>query len=346
MAVTFAESAVRATHKEHSSLAGRLGNLGVMLRSGYERTGEMKDLEEAIRVARLAVDSTPEDHPDRAGWLSNLVKWLGRGYEQTGQITLTLPLRPLLEASQGHFGEAAELARDVIDLLSVVNNRYLDRRDRQYVMFIFSGIAADSCALFLETRKPRDALQYLEKGRAVILSQLMDDRSDISNLQEHYPELASTYDSLRDEVNRPPGDLEDGSKRTDVLKRHRAAVEELDFCIQAIRRLPGFDRFLFGQTTAEMQACAVGGSIVLVNVTEMRSDALINSSTEIRTLVHGWLKKRWMGGKSERGKRNQEYLGYLSWLWEVCVKQVLGGVCAAPGSSTDDLHEYGGSGLD
>ena len=321
-------------------------------------------------MARLAVDSTPEDHPNRAGRLNNLGNKLGRRYERTGEMNdleearscflqgwycrIAIPFHRIMAAArglkllatQGNFGEAAELARDVIDLLAVVNNRFLDRRDRQYVMSIFSGIAADSCALFLETRKPSDALQYLGKGRAVILSQLMDDRSDISNLKEYYPELASTYDSLRDEVNRPLEDLEDGSKRTKVLKRRRAAIEELDLCIQAIRRLPGYNRFLLGQTTAEMQACALGGNIVLVNITEMRSDAIMISSAEIKTLrlselsastVKGWLQKKWMGGKSERGKRNQEYLGYLSWLWEVCVKQVLGEVCAAPGSSRHDL---------
>jgi hypothetical protein len=49
-----------------------LNNLGTKLGCWYERTGEMADLEEAIKVARQAVDSIPNDHPDRAGRLNNL----------------------------------------------------------------------------------------------------------------------------------------------------------------------------------------------------------------------------------------------------------------------------------
>jgi hypothetical protein len=37
--------------------------------------------------------------------------------------------------------------------------------------------------------------------------------------------------------------------------------------------------------TSEMQVCAAEGSIVIVNVTALRSDAIIVSSTLIRTLT-------------------------------------------------------------
>ena len=43
------------------SVAAQAVTLGVMLQSRYERTGEMKDLEEAIEAARKAVSSMPDD---------------------------------------------------------------------------------------------------------------------------------------------------------------------------------------------------------------------------------------------------------------------------------------------
>jgi hypothetical protein len=149
----------------------------------------------------------------------------------------------------------------------------------------------------------------------------MDDRSDITKLKEQHAELACTHESLRDEVNTPLQYL-NNLKRMNVLKRRRAAVGELDLCIQEIRRLPGCHHFLLGQTTAEMQACAAENSIV-VNVTEMRSDAMIVTSTAIKSLrlsklaaseAKRWLQKKWTGRKSERGKRNHEFLQYLSWI--------------------------------
>jgi hypothetical protein len=38
--------------------------------------------------------------------------------------------------------------------------------------------------------KPDQALCCLEEGRTIILSQLMDDRSNISKLHSQYPDLA------------------------------------------------------------------------------------------------------------------------------------------------------------
>jgi hypothetical protein len=49
-----------------------LNNLGSKIGLRYERTGEMKDLEEAIQTARQAVESMPADHPDLGTLLNNL----------------------------------------------------------------------------------------------------------------------------------------------------------------------------------------------------------------------------------------------------------------------------------
>ena len=65
----------------------------------------------------------------------------------------------------GELEKAAELATNVIGLLLVVNRRFLDLEDRQFAMSNFSSIAANVCALLLQTKGPDQALHYLEKGR-------------------------------------------------------------------------------------------------------------------------------------------------------------------------------------
>src|SRR5437667_8945396 len=50
-AVKMAEYVVQSISEKSSSLPDRLGNFAVMLGARYERTGEMADLEEAIRAA-------------------------------------------------------------------------------------------------------------------------------------------------------------------------------------------------------------------------------------------------------------------------------------------------------
>jgi len=74
-----------------------------------------------------------------------------------------------------------------------------------------------------------------------------------------------------------------------------------------------------------MQECADEGSIVIVNITGFRSDTIIVSRNTVKTVplpqlsasdARAWLSKRWMAKKrSEQKKKNEEFLGCLSWLW-------------------------------
>ncbi|KAH7131154.1 CHAT domain-containing protein [Dactylonectria macrodidyma] len=359
-AIRTARQAVDSTPDDHPDRAACLNNLGNKLGRRYERTGEMADLEEAIGMARQAVDSTPGDHPDRARRLNNLGTKLESRYERTGemaeleQASLTLqdawhcqssiPFHRVqagarcleLLAPQHKTDIAIDLGKNIIDLLPSVNTKLLNRTDQQFVVSTFSGVAADLCAFLLQSNQPVDALQYLEKGRAVIIGQLMDSRSDLSLLEQRHPDLACRYQQLRDEVNTPLRQVEQGTIQAQLRIRRLEALADLDACIHEIRGTAGHERFMLGQETAEMQECAAGGSIVVVNITTFRRDAIIVSPTAITTLnlpmlaaedARAWLSKKWTGRRSERAQKNREYLDYLSWLWETCVKPILNEVC-------------------
>lgn len=199
-------------------------------------------------------------------------------------------------------------------------------------MSTFAGIAAASCAVMLQTQQTNIALEFLERGRAVILSQLIGDRSDFSSLVHHHPEVAQTFENLRDEINTPIPAMDDSTLQRHVITRRRAAVEEYEACIDQIRGLSVHERFLLGPTILEMQALAVDGSIIVVNITEFRSDAIIVSSTGIRTVnlpsqtaieARGWISREWSTKPEELGEMNKEYRKYLAWLWNTCVRQIL-----------------------
>ncbi|KAL2152172.1 hypothetical protein VTH82DRAFT_5356 [Thermothelomyces myriococcoides] len=95
-----------------------------------------------------------------------------------------------------------------------------------------------------------------------------------------------------------------------------------------------------------MQECAVGGTIIVVNITQVRSDAILVSRTAIKTLhlprldyetASAWLNKSWTGRKTrrrERPQKNKSYLEYLAWLWDVCTKPILDEIwCTHDGAS-------------
>jgi CHAT domain-containing protein len=89
-----------------------------------------------------------------------------------------------------------------------------------------------------------------------------------------------------------------------------------------------------------MQDSAADGTIVIVNITRISSDAILTTRGAVRPLrlpslraseVEVWLRKDWRvdptlkrDEKIKEGRRkNDEFLQYLSWLWENCVKQIL-----------------------
>ncbi len=63
----------------------------------------------------------------------------------------------------------------------------------------------------------------------------------------------------------------------------------------ADQRNPGHERFLLGQTATEMQACATEGTIVVVNMTEFRSDAILVSCRGMQAVALPELSR--VGGK-------------------------------------------------
>ncbi|KJZ74126.1 hypothetical protein HIM_06575 [Hirsutella minnesotensis 3608] len=342
-----------------------LNNLGNKLEVWCQHTDEPAVLEEAIAVSREAVHLTPEDQPDYAAWLINLGVKLEIRCERTGEpadgeeaatcfeeawnCLAAIPLHRIkaaarclkLLATQGQVDRAIRLGKDVVDLLPTVNTRLLDRGDQQFVMSTFSGVAAHLCAMLLESNQPEQALQWLEKGRAAIIGQIIDNRSDVSDLARHHPKIAGRYQQLLHDANTPLRGLEPGPMRNQLVNQRRAAVAELDACIRDIRTMPGHQRFLLGQTIAEMQECAAAGCIVVVNVTDTRSDAILVSRRVVKAMkltalsasdLRTWLSKDWTG-RRERGKKNDEYLAYLSWLWDAGVAQILEqvrAICDAP----------------
>jgi hypothetical protein len=214
---------------------------------------------------------------------------------------------------------------------------------------MFSGMATSACSLALQTGEtPEKALEVLERGRAVILSLLIDDQCDISELRAAYSNLCETYQSLRSEVNTPVDSTTNQLDREAALKRRSKAIKELGMCIQEIRRLPGLGQFQKGLTVEQMQKCAAKGCMVFVNVTDLRSDAIAVSANGFIAIplpdlgasqAKSWLDQDLTAASSnDRGAKNKAYLQFLSWLWRERVKPVLDERQYPAQSSVDSLH--------
>jgi tetratricopeptide (TPR) repeat protein len=349
------QQAVNITPKDHPNLAVMLNNLGNKFESRFYKTGKMEDLEEAIRRTQQAVDNTPKDHPNLAGWLNNLGYKFSLSSQPSHRVQALecllkswnclngIPFRRVASAIQAirllkersNWSEALVIAKQAVQLLPLINNRSLSRQDQQHVVSRFSGLAADACSLSLQASDDAfGALELLELGRGVIMGMLIDDRSDISTLKRLQPEKAATYDRLRNEVNAPIHEIEVSDLRQNRITRHLQAVKDLDECILDIRELPEHRRFLLGLTAEELKERASEGPIVVVNITDIRSDAIIVTSSTVKSIklpeltetdAINWIREDPITYKSpkEIGPKNRRYIQFLLWLWSKCVKIIL-----------------------
>ncbi|KAM0710543.1 hypothetical protein Q7P35_002214 [Cladosporium inversicolor] len=360
-AIDKAQRALQLTPLDHRYRSGRLTNLGICLGIRYGlSSGDVRDLEEAIDKIRQAVQLTSTDHPDLAVYLNALGAWLGVRFARGGQMQDqeemsecflkafyclgAAPLERTKAAARGlnilpYLGrtrEGIKLGKEVLDILPTVHTRTLDRKDQQFVLSGFSGIASNICALLLSEGRVYEAVECLEQGRAVIISQLLNDRSAMSGLASEHPELAKHYQSLVAEVNLPfdkDGDEVSGNME---LMRRRKATQELEACLSDIRAIPSYNRFLLGQTVGEMQENMRGGYIIIVNISTFGSDAIMMTRGSLQAIslpdLHVTDVRRWLGidwivrRRSEQRQKNDRFLEYLAWLWNVCVREVLGHV--------------------
>jgi tetratricopeptide (TPR) repeat protein len=371
-ALELAHKTIDITPNDHPRLIWALNNLGIQLSRGYDRTNNDDYLDEALQVAQRTIDITPSADPDLAAHFYNLASNLSRRYERRGtEVDLEQAVRAAIQSWDCSHSppfvrlkssalalhllrislkleDAYILSRKVLDFIPHVHRRSLTIADQQYIATHFSGFATDACSLALQVGQPAErALEELERGRGVILSLLMDDRSDISHLEAEHPELHAQYEALRLQLSNPPQKTPN-KKPSYYLAEKRAQIAiELEKCVEDIQQLPGFQNFFKGLTSKQIEDCAAQGNILVVNITRLRSDALIVTPNAIQAFplpdlrprdAFDWIKKDLTATNlHDRGRKNKEYRDFLAWLWRTCVKPVLDHIGYSAQSSTNSL---------
>ncbi|KAJ0382925.1 hypothetical protein COL922a_011541 [Colletotrichum nupharicola] len=324
-----------------------------------------------MEKVQLAVDLMPEDHLEQASTHRTLgLIYMLRGgateslddiktaialFTKSCATTSSAPRWRLQSAGKaiwlsmayGDSNDAITLGREVMGLLPVLNTKDLTVSDRQDVLGEFEGIAMNVCAALLKCDKAKEALQFLEQGRAVLIRQLLDDRLDLSDLEMQDPDLVRRYQEIAKAIEEPISNIDDGDARETARRRRQESLRELDHLMRQISQIPGYAALFAGQTVEEMQQCAREGAIVIVNFTLMGYHAIIVtqncvkaidlSDTVDRSELVSWLMKRWTGRRSEMPGKNKDYLAYLAWIGNSCVKRILDEVRSVLDATADQL---------
>jgi tetratricopeptide (TPR) repeat protein len=347
-------------------------NMAWLLRERAERTRNQDDLQNALSFVRDAAASVPNNHIYRSYIMFSLARLytLAHTFGFGGMFELRIddvrwnlpwedqsipfyleslddplgdPISCMVAAVQlmaifrdrGEYARAIEIGEQVLHILRRTNTRLLGRDDQQRLTAKFSDVAVETCALSIQAgESPAQALELLELGRGLILGLLIEDRSDVSGLAATYPEQAAHFVRLRDVISRPVDTGVDVALRQAMVRQRDNQVRELDRLISEIRELTGQESFLKGPTAEEVKSLAASGPIVVVNVADKRSDAILVTASSIKAVhipklrkgeVQAWLDKKptRFNTRSEFGEKNAVCREYLAWLWKACVEPIL-----------------------
>ncbi|OLT20736.1 hypothetical protein BJF78_09225 [Pseudonocardia sp. CNS-139] len=272
-------------------------------------TGERGAVREAVRMARRALAATPEDHPARARRLivqANAYATAGlptqrrtRRVADAYRAAARMPAAPpsLRLAACKAWGEAvaglheddetATAYAEAVRLLPRVAGRNLSRVDAEYQLAHLDGVHLDAAAWALRVGDPEGALTLLEQGRGVLLSYALDTRTELTDLRAAAPGLAAEVDGLTHLLDakddRPAADPNPDADLDSVLDRH-ALVREWDATMARVRALPGFAGFGAPPPVEDLLPSTDDGAVVVVNVSDLRCDALVVTAAGVRAV--------------------------------------------------------------
>jgi tetratricopeptide (TPR) repeat protein len=303
-------------------LATALSNLGAALSSRYEATRRPGDLAGAVERCQEAVQMTRPDDPFYAQRLCNLASILWSHANVAGDVAhreealeamrqgAADPSAPIsmrvkmggaagaISAGAGDWVDAAALLAEAVRLLPLAAAPDMDLTDQEYRLAQFTDLAADAAACALAAGDQEQALTVLESGRGVLLARALKLRQGVVELRAGAPGLAARFDELRAELDVPVpavAFLEDAAvSPVDAFNRERTAkaersklTAELDALIEVIRHTPGLAGFLDPPAAEDLVGAASGGPIVLINVSEYRSDAVALTSSGVTVIPLG-----------------------------------------------------------
>jgi CHAT domain-containing protein len=370
-AVKTIEESLELTSVEYPERAIDLDALRAALIFRYDIGNAMDDLNNAIKVQQDAMKLTPEDHPKRAIHSENLGDALRvrfgvtrssddhdaavTAYEASMRSNSSPPRARILAARKAaellvekDLERASGLLSTAVNLLPTTSLRTGTREDKQTILGRFNGLASDAAALVIRagvtdgppsSAQLYDALRLLELGRGVMASAYFETRSDITDLKSKYPELSEKFESLRSELDRSTEHFSASQAASmwgsQTNKRYEAS-KEFDATIALIRSKEGFERFLLGPSSSELQLLASNRPIIYINVSRFGADAFILTSDDIRHLhldklliadveknAEAMVKMLEKFNVVSARRDNAVMRKILEWLWDAAIEPIL-----------------------
>ncbi|KAI0083325.1 TPR-like protein [Irpex rosettiformis] len=274
-AIAHQSRAVDLTPDGHPEKPSRLNNLGVKLQTKFEQSGSLDDLDQAITHLTNAVSLTPEGHPDKPSLLHNLSNSLRTRFNEASNLTL-------LDA----FKYALGLIPRCIWLGNNVRSRYTSKE-----LPVIGAVVNNAVTATISAGEYGLALEWLETGRAVVWSQVLQLHTPLDDLRRLHPQLADDLyhaSQVLQHAAISPSNLlpllTEPRKTQSSLEGHAQSSHtyalEYEKLITQIRELDGFKDFLLPKTLSQLTGACVSGPVVVLNTHSTRCDALVLSQPD------------------------------------------------------------------
>src|SRR6266702_800621 len=193
-------------------------------------------------------------------------------------------------------------------------------------------MSLDYASYQVDLHQLEEAIETLERGRALLWSEMRHLRASIDQLLQAHPQLAHKFAVINRDLEEltksiPPSHkltIDDGAaddlRAVDpfgrLLLKQRGLLEERDNLISKIQALPGFESFLKSPSFNTLGSAASSGPVILINHSMWRSDILIllhNTSPSLITTRHDFydlasaLKDKLLDSRHKYGLDSSHY---------------------------------------
>jgi hypothetical protein len=253
----------------------------------------------------------------------------------------------VLAARHGETVVSLSLYALAVELLDSAAWRGMDRRDQERMLAGYAGFPSDAAAVAVTAGQPETAVEFLERGRGVLLDRHVDDSAELAQLRETDPHLAREFESLRHDLDsivmpdlgadefelphRPPHQESEADQRSALARRLESLISE-------IRKRPGCAGLFSPPGFARLQEAVGRRSAVIINISEYPCDAITVTSAGaaavplpslsrqdaedaaefFRDTAQNAVQSGWVGSTARNGIASR-----LAWLWDAVCEPVL-----------------------
>ena len=305
-AVELTGHAVSTTPVNHSEYAGRLLNFASTSVTWARIAADHAALDGPLDLCHAAQESAIDDRHDslielaRAQLLSCKFELLNDeaaasaaigAYQRAARLPDRNTIRRLNAACQG-----ADLATRLestdaglalyalaIELLDQAAWRGIHRRDQERLLGAYGRMPSNAAGMAIGAGQLELAVEFLERGRGVLMDRLTDDSADLALLAGIAPDLAADLERTRraldaadlpdveadvvDMPNHPAPEASEADKRSGLAR-------ELDGIVRKVHETPGCGQLFRPAEFADLQSAVGERLVAIINVGDYRCDAL------------------------------------------------------------------------